>query len=597
MATNTYVIKWLKDKLTGTRFFPITHIKAVRDDNNANLETLLGEKQDELVSGTNIKTVNNNSLVGSGNVTIPVPAKTSELINDSGFLTTGDIPEGAAASTTTPKMDGTASVGTEMAFARGDHRHPKDTSKQDVISDLAEIRAGAALGATALQSFTESDPTVPSWAKAESKPTYTASEVGAVPTARKVNGKALSADITLSASDVGALPSSTAIPDELADLSDDSTHRLVTDAEKSTWNGKGTYSKPSGGIPKTDLANAVQTSLGKADTALQSESDPVFSASAAADITSSDISNWNGKTSNVGTITGITMNGASKGTSGVVDLGTVITAHQDISGKVDKNGTGATGTWEISITGNASTATVGERNTYIFNSQQHGSNKTATVNDLAISCDSAVGMILSSTDNPAGTNQWVHVWSQSWIDGSPNWTSQIAVALSTGGTGTGLYYRSSNNEDSIVGKEWRKVLDSNNYTSYLSNYLTISDAKPQLTAITSGTPDVPVLDSNELKYMTLTNFANIIGDKTFRTGGGSSSGALVSTFNKSGVWSIGNGTTRGFPEDNGVLAVFCAGSASSNVRFYLFYGLTSGDLYYASVWGGSTLQKGWTKLN
>lgn len=32
----------------------------------------------------------------------------------------------------------------------------------------------------------------------------------------------------------------------------------------------GTYSKPSGGIPKTDLASAVQTSLGKADTALQS---------------------------------------------------------------------------------------------------------------------------------------------------------------------------------------------------------------------------------------------------------------------------------------------------------------------------------------
>ena len=33
---------------------------------------------------------------------------------------------------------------------------------------------------------------------------------------------------------------------------------------------KGTYSKPSGGIPKTDMASAVQTSLGKADTALQS---------------------------------------------------------------------------------------------------------------------------------------------------------------------------------------------------------------------------------------------------------------------------------------------------------------------------------------
>jgi hypothetical protein len=66
------------------------------------------------------------------------------------------------------------------------------------------------------------------------------------------------------------------------------------------------------------------------------ETDPVFTASAAHGITSSDISNWNSKTSNVGTITGITMNGASKGTSGVVNLGTVIT---DVSGKVDKTTT------------------------------------------------------------------------------------------------------------------------------------------------------------------------------------------------------------------------------------------------------------------
>ena len=35
---------------------------------------------------------------------------------------------------------------------------------------------------------------------------------------------------------------------------------------------QGTYSKPSGGIPKTDLASAVQTSLGKADTAYQKPS-------------------------------------------------------------------------------------------------------------------------------------------------------------------------------------------------------------------------------------------------------------------------------------------------------------------------------------
>lgn len=38
--------------------------------------------------------------------------------------------------------------------------------------------------------------------------------------------------------------------------------------------GEDLYSKPSGGIPKADLAEAVQTSLGKADTALQSQDIP-----------------------------------------------------------------------------------------------------------------------------------------------------------------------------------------------------------------------------------------------------------------------------------------------------------------------------------
>lgn len=54
-------------------------------------------------------------------------------------------------------------------------------------------------------------------------------------------------------------------------------------------------------------------------------------------VTESTVSGW-GFTKNTGTITGIKMNGSSKGTSGVVDLGTVITAHQDISGKANLSG-------------------------------------------------------------------------------------------------------------------------------------------------------------------------------------------------------------------------------------------------------------------
>ena len=66
-----------------------------------------------------------------------------------------------------------------------------------------------------------------------------------------------------------------------------------------------------------------------------------------------------------GTVTGVKINGATKNpSSGVVDLGTVITAHQDISGKQDKlvsgtniktiNGTSILGSGDITISGGSS---------------------------------------------------------------------------------------------------------------------------------------------------------------------------------------------------------------------------------------------------
>lgn len=45
----------------------------------------------------------------------------------------------------------------------------------------------------------------------------------------------------------------------------------VTSANKSNWDAK--YDKPSSGIPKTDLASGVQTSLANADTAIQTKQD------------------------------------------------------------------------------------------------------------------------------------------------------------------------------------------------------------------------------------------------------------------------------------------------------------------------------------
>lgn len=89
------------------------------------------------------------------------------------------------------------------------------------------------------------------------------------------------------------------------DLSDKPTiPSAVTESTVSGWGftkNTGTYSKPSAGIPKTDLASAVQTSLGKADTALQSYTEQYK-----------------------GTVTGVKINGTTKNpSSGAVDLGYV----------------------------------------------------------------------------------------------------------------------------------------------------------------------------------------------------------------------------------------------------------------------------------
>lgn len=79
----------------------------------AALKEINEQKQDELVSGHNIKTINGQSIVGSGNIEI----EGGSDIEPSNFATKDEL-----------------------------------NDKQDKISDLDSIRSGAALGATALQS-------------------------------------------------------------------------------------------------------------------------------------------------------------------------------------------------------------------------------------------------------------------------------------------------------------------------------------------------------------------------------------------------------------------------------------------------------------
>lgn len=70
-----------------------------------------------------------------------LPTKTSDLTNDSGFITASAVPDPSSAA---PAMDGTAAAGSSTDYARADHVHPSDTSKQDALSSsqLAAVNSG-----------------------------------------------------------------------------------------------------------------------------------------------------------------------------------------------------------------------------------------------------------------------------------------------------------------------------------------------------------------------------------------------------------------------------------------------------------------------
>ena len=68
-------------------------------------------------------------LVGtSPNFTLYIWSASSAAWVDGGALTS------PSPTTTTPLMDGAADIGSEVTYARGDHVHPSDTSKQNVLT-------------------------------------------------------------------------------------------------------------------------------------------------------------------------------------------------------------------------------------------------------------------------------------------------------------------------------------------------------------------------------------------------------------------------------------------------------------------------------
>lgn len=200
-----------------------------------------------------------------------------------------------------------------------------------------------------------------------------------VPKTRKINNKALSSDITLGAADVGVnettfpglkktgtvtgvkMNGTTKNPSSgVVDLGTVITAHQSLDGkqDKITSSNKLSASLVSGlatvatSGSYNDLSNkpTIPTvNNGKLTIQKNGTDVATFTANQSTNVTAnitvptkvSEFTNDSGYTTNKGTVTSVSikMNGASKGTvtsSGTIDLGTVITSHQNISGKLDK---------------------------------------------------------------------------------------------------------------------------------------------------------------------------------------------------------------------------------------------------------------------
>lgn len=235
-------------------------------------------------------------------ITTKIPKKVSQLENDKKYITISDIPEGVSASTTIPKADaGSGSIGVENAYARGDHVHPTDatrlatdgnasnvtvafsaaTKRETIVSgesfqtiagkilkymndfgtcafksmilkeDLApSIKTSLEKADSALQSYTENDPTVSAWAKAPTKPTYTPAEIGALSIDDANEQFAKKSDITKIYRPKGSVQSYDNLPKE-GNQEGDVWNVIDTDMNYA-WTADGTWD-PLGGITEIPI--------------------------------------------------------------------------------------------------------------------------------------------------------------------------------------------------------------------------------------------------------------------------------------------------------------------------------------------------------
>lgn len=211
------------------------------------VKSALDAKQDTLVSGTSIKTINNQSLLGSGNISISGEANVIETIKVNGTAQTPDANKAVDITVPTKLSDLTDDVlqGEYVPIAGG---------TMDMDAELEFVDYDSSTMPSLNTAYTHNKTTLEGTGMEVEQSKYT-------PASQMVSGNARTVDTTTKY-DVDAIaktvntteggstttntytltiPSKTGtvaltsdIPTSLADLSTDSSHRIVTDTEKAT---------------------------------------------------------------------------------------------------------------------------------------------------------------------------------------------------------------------------------------------------------------------------------------------------------------------------------------------------------------------------
>ena len=478
------------------------------------LNTRLNTKQDTLVSGINIKTINNQSILGSGNITLTGGSggggdiNVIESVKVNGSALTPDANKAVnitAVPATIVTQDTTHRFVSDSEKTTWDNKVSNVQADWNATSGLAQILNKPTIPVAVTEStvsgwgFTKNTGTVTGVKinGTTKNPTSGVVDLGTVITSHQdISGKAdksaaigslsLSLDstnykITLSGtkvdgttftvSDVIDLPlesvvvngsynnttkkvvltlqSGSTVEFSVADLvsglqseitstnklsadliADGTTNKVVTASEKTTWNGKQdalTNADVLTGITSTKVSNWDNAATNSHTHSNKSVLDG---------ISSTDITNWNSKTDNVGTVTGVKMNGTTNNpTNGVVDLGTVITSETTLS-KGSTSGTGNAVT-DITVSGHQITLTKGT--TFLT---QHQSIKTLNGTALTGAGDITLTGVPAFSASDNGKILGVVNGQLAWVTPTTIYTGSGTPSSSTGNDGD-IYLQTS----------------------------------------------------------------------------------------------------------------------------------------------------------